>query len=229
MLLRRQYSQTVKLIITQFRITMAAIDPSAEPEFSGTATGDSAVRATLKLVRQPMDMEDDEASEGDSDEDDFLQTLLNGVGSEDEHSSSDEEKNGGPSDPTKTKKARKEAAIEQLKKALLEDDNDDMDVDGTGGTNGIVAQADKGKVKATGNEQDDSEEDDSEDLEIEEFVLCTLDPSKVRSTKPKQMYGALADLFYRTTSNRLTSQLVKMNVFFSKYQARTLSILLAIT
>ena len=208
---------------------MAAIDPSAEPEFSGTATGDSAVRATLKLVRQPMDVEDDEASEGDSDEDDFLQNLLNGVGSEDEGSSSDEEKNGGPSDPAKTKKARKEAALEQLKKALREDNDDDMDVDGIGGTNGTVVKADKGKIKATGNEQDGSGDDDSEDLEIEEFVLCTLDPSKVRSTNPKQMRGVLADLLRRTTSNHLISQLVKMNVFFSRCQGRTLSTLPAIT
>ena len=217
---------------------MAAIDPSAEPEFSGTATSDSAVRATLKLVRQPMDMEDDEDDEdeddeedeeGDSDEDNILRTLLNGALSEVEHSSSDEEKNGGPSDPAKTKKARKEAAFEQLKKALAEDRAESMDVDGAKGTNGIGAKADKGKVKATGNEPDDSEEGDSEDLEIEEFVICTLDPSKVRCTNSSYMHGGLADLCPRTTSNRLISQLVKMNVFFSKCPGRTLSTLPAIT
>lgn len=166
---------------------MAAIDPTAAPELSGTAGEHMPPRATLKLIRQPLESNDSSDSDVDSEEEAFLNKMLNGVGSDedDEESSDDEEeKNGGPSDPAKSKKARKEAAVEQLKKAFAENDSedDDMDVDGAGGINGVVSKLKKGKAKATGNEDkddDDEEDEDSEDLEVEEFVLCTLDPEKV--------------------------------------------------
>ena len=156
---------------------MAAIDPSARPQHTGTANGDAPARATLKIIRQPFGVDDeDDDSEGDSDEEDYLNALLGGAGEEDDESSSDdEEKNGGPSDPTKTEKARKEAAVEQLKKALAESNGDDeMELDLANGTSVAIS---KGKAKATDEDEDD--EDDEEDLDIEEFVICTLDPSKV--------------------------------------------------
>ena len=155
---------------------MAAIDPSAEPEHS--EGGNAQPRATLKLIRAPLiDMDDDEDSEFDPEE---MDAML--ASDEDGEESSDEEANGGPSDPAKSKKARKAAAVRQLIKELGED----MDVD----------EAPKGKGKGKGKmidisedfddddeeEEDDDEEDsddDEEDFEPEEFVLCTLDPSKV--------------------------------------------------
>ncbi|MCJ1473350.1 peptidylprolyl isomerase fpr4 [Lambiella insularis] len=164
-----------------FRITMAAIDPSAEPEYTGTVDSSAPIRATLKLIRQPYDPEDEEGSEGDSEDQHYLNALLNGEGSEDDdESSSDEEKNGGPSDPSKSKKARKEAAVEQLKAALAEDDGEDeMEVEGVNGIKGDASKLTKGKAKAIGDGNEDSDEEgDSEDIEIEEFVLCTLDPTK---------------------------------------------------
>ena len=160
---------------------MAAIDPSAAPEHTGITADGALARATLKLIRQPIGMGDETDSDEDSNEDNYLQKLLDGVDSDEDEenpSTDDEEKNGGPSDPSKSKKARKAAAVEQLKKALAENAiEDDMEVDGP---NGVVSKSHKGKGKASGDE-DSSEEDDedSEDLEVEEFVLCTLDPEKV--------------------------------------------------
>ncbi len=160
---------------------MAAIDPSAPPQADDTTNGDVPARATLKLIRQPLS-DDEDDSEGDFDEEDYLNALLeNGASEDDEDESSEdeEEKNGGPSDPSKSKKARKETAVEQLKKAI-EDANaedEDMDVDEPNGVNGVVSKLKKGKAKATGDEESDDEE--GEDLDIEEFVICTLDPSKV--------------------------------------------------
>ena len=156
---------------------MAAIDPSAEPEFSGSAIDGSTPRATLKLIRQPIssgdysdDDDDDDDDDEESEEDVRLKALLNGDIS-DESSSGDEEVNGGPSDPSKSKKARREAALESLKNALeTQGSDEEMSVDGAEGV-----KLNKGKGVATG-EEDDSSEGDSEDVEVEEFVLCTLDP-----------------------------------------------------
>ncbi len=208
---------------------MAAIDPSAEAEYSGMANGDGPVRATLKLIRQPIGP-DDEDSEDDSEDDDYMDALLNGDASEeddDESSSDDEEKNGGPSDPSKSRKARRQAAVEQLKKALAEDgSDDDIDMDGTNGLNGTLTKLDKGKAKATGGEdEDDSDEGDSEDLEVEEFVICTLDPTQV-CYSPRRS-PTLTYTMTSITNSLLTSLSGKMSVFSSKCLARIRSISLA--
>ncbi|SLM39952.1 fk506-binding protein [Lasallia pustulata] len=156
---------------------MAAIDPTAPPQHTGTANGDAPPRATLKIIRQPPGLDDE-----DDDSKDYLSALLGGADREDdeedeESSSDDEEKNGGPSDPTKTKKARKEAAVEQLKKALAEsNDDDEMELELANGTSGANS---KGKAKATDDNDDDEDDDeDDEEPELEEFVICTLDPTK---------------------------------------------------
>lgn len=149
---------------------MAALDPTAQPEFVGNAQEGSTPRATLKLIRQPYD------PEGDSDDEDadHLDALLNGADSEDEDDSEDEEPNGGPSDPSKSKKARTEAAMESLKKALAEADDDGMELD--------KSAKNKGKAKVTDLDDISDSEGDSEDIEMEEFVLCTLDPNQVSGT-----------------------------------------------
>jgi len=153
-----------------FRITMAAIDPS-EPADADAAVAGVAPRATLKLIRQPDGSEDDEDSE------EYMRALLAESDSEDE-SESDEEENGGPSDPAKSKKARKAAALQQLMDTLGAASDEEME-DAPNGANGKISK--KGKDKATSDDEEESEEDsddDSEDIEVEEFVLCTLDTEK---------------------------------------------------
>ncbi|KAK4695424.1 FK506-binding nuclear protein, partial [Lecanoromycetidae sp. Uapishka_2] len=173
-----------------FRITMAAIDPTAKPEHTGTANGDTPVRATLKMVYDPSGPgEGDDDSEGSDDEENYLNALLEGRESDDEEdeetSSDDEETNGGPSDPSKTKKARKEAAMKELIDALAEQNESDdvMDVDTSAGANGTKTKSkpDKGKARALigDSEDEDSEEDSDDSLDgMEELVVCTLDPEK---------------------------------------------------
>ena len=171
---------------------MAAIDPSAPPEHTGSVNGDAPARATLKVVYDPSGPEEDESEDSDE-KDDYLRKLLASADgdSEDEDdeddeesSSDDEEANGGPSDPSKTKKARKEAAVQEMMKALAEqnDSDDEMDIDGLPSANGISKKVNKGKGKATDEDlEDDASEVDSEDVEgLEELVLCTLDPEKVK-------------------------------------------------
>ncbi|CAD6568413.1 MAG: peptidylprolyl isomerase fpr4 [Alectoria sarmentosa] len=175
-----------------FRITMAAIDPSAAPEHTGTVNGDTKSRATLKLVYDSNPGQDSDSDEGSDEEEEYLKALLAGRESEDqdedeESSSDDDEKNGGPSDPSKTKKARKEAAMQQMMKALAETDNDsedEMNVDESPKVNGLSkkSKANKGKGKALAEDLQDESlgEDDTEDSMdgMEEVVVCTLDPEK---------------------------------------------------
>jgi FK506-binding nuclear protein len=152
---------------------MAAIDPTAMPQIDPENT---AVRSTLKLIREPAD-EDDDSDDEDFDDIEAIKARLSGVISDDEDedmSDDDEdsadEKNGGPSDPAKTKQARKEALIKALQGAL--DEEMELD-DAPNGVNGVKS---KGKGKAV----DDESSSDEEELdgEMEEFVICTLDPEK---------------------------------------------------
>ena len=172
---------------------MAAIDPSAAPEHAGTINGDTKPRATLKLVYDTNPGQDSDSDEGSDEEEEYLKALLAGRESEDEDeddesSSDDEEKNGGPSDPSKTKKARKEAAMLQMMKAIAEaqgDSEDEMDVDESPQVNGLSKKttANKGKGKAVAGDSEDESigEDDTEDSMdgMEEVVVCTLDPETV--------------------------------------------------
>ena len=174
---------------------MAAIDPSAAPEHTGTLNGDTKSRATLKLVydANPGQDSDFDSDEGSDEEEDYLKALLAGRESEDEDedeepSSDDEEENGGPSDPSKTKKARKEAAMQQLMEALetQNENEDEMEVHKSAKVNGVIKQSKvnngKGKGKATAEDlEDENLEDDTEDSidGMEEVVVCTLDPEKV--------------------------------------------------
>ena len=174
---------------------MAAIDPSAAPERTGTLDGDTRPRATLKLVYDTNPGED--SDEESDEEDEQLRALLAGRDSEnededDESSSDDEEKNGGPSDPSKTKKARKEAAMLQMMKALAEAQDDsetEMNVDESPQTNGAskTLKANKGKGKAIAEDSEDEslgEIDTGDSMDgMEEVVVCTLDPEKVGNHK----------------------------------------------
>lgn len=174
-----------------FRITMAAIDPTQKPEFAEGADVSVTPRATLKILRQQV--EDD-----DEDDEDYMQQLIGGGSDseDDSEESSDEEANGGPSDPAKSKKARKEAALKQLMESLAEDESDEEMADATNG----LAKAKKGKSKATDEEESDEEEsDDGEDIEIEEFVLCTLDPEKNYQQPIDITIGENEAVFFKVT------------------------------
>ena len=159
---------------------MAAIDPSAAPK--AKKNSDLPPRATLKIIFDPEGPD----SEDEDDEEDMDDEQLGLMGEdEDESSSDDEDTNGGPSDPAKSKKARREAAAEQIKKALEKNDPDsdeEMDVDSLPKTNGLVSKKKKGKAKAS-EKDEESESDDGDDEEpslgVEELVLCTLDGNKV--------------------------------------------------
>ena len=155
----------------QIRITMAAIDPTAAPETDGQGNLPSVPRSTLKIYKANLD-------DDDEDEDDYLQSLLGGADDDDDEEESDEEEaNGGPSDPAKSKKARREAAIKKLLEATQEDSDDEME---DAKPNGAKS---KGKAKASDDDEEESEEDDDEDeeLNMEEFVVCTLDTERVSS------------------------------------------------
>lgn len=145
---------------------MAALDPTAEAE---EVDGENVQpRATLRLIRAPlMDMDDEDDSEFDPDEMDAM------LASDEDGESSDEE--AGPSDPAKSKKARKAAAVKQLKKELAEEmELDDAPKKGKGKQLDISED-----FEDDDEDEDDEDESDDEDFEPEEFVLCTLDPTKV--------------------------------------------------
>ncbi|KAF9701521.1 hypothetical protein EKO04_001154 [Ascochyta lentis] len=159
-----------------FRITMAAIDPSAEPQIDQEH---KVPRATLRIIRVPMDLddeddEDDEDFDGEDVESIIAKLRAGGVAlpeeDEDSEEDSEEEANGGPSDKAKSKKAKEAALKKKIAQELAEDE---MEIDAVNGKG-------KGKISA-GEDSDeddlDDDEDDEED-EIEEFVLCTLDPER---------------------------------------------------
>jgi FK506-binding nuclear protein len=162
---------------------MAAIDPSAPAQ---TDEENQVLRATLKLIRVPMDFDSDEEDDEDYDPEDIeaIAARLREAGALPEESSdeddSENEKNGGPSDPVKSKKAKQAALTKKLQEAL---EADEMEIDSSA-TNGVKGKA-KGKAKITDAEisdedDEDDDEDDEDDEEPEEFVLCTLNPENVR-------------------------------------------------
>ncbi|KAL8683510.1 MAG: hypothetical protein Q9186_000550 [Xanthomendoza sp. 1 TL-2023] len=168
---------------------MAAIDPTAAPEHTGLANGDAPPRATLKLIYDRNNLIDDDESDDGSDDQDYLKALMEGRESdeededdeddEDESSSDDEDVNGGPSDPAKSRKARKQAAAEQLMKALAEAVSDDeMEIDGINGLSAKKRNKGKGKAMSESEEEHSEEEDGEDGADMEEVVVCTLDPQK---------------------------------------------------
>jgi FK506-binding nuclear protein len=165
-------------LLNQFRITMAAIDPTDSAAID-QPSGGAVPRATLKLIRQSIESNEDD-SEDDEDDDDYMRALL--AGSEPDSDDSGEETNGGPSDPTKSKKAQKQAALMELLQSVDKGSDDEME-DVPNGANGVKADK-KGKAKASSDEQGDEDisDSDEEDLEVEEFVICTLDPEKVSAS-----------------------------------------------
>ncbi|KAL2785225.1 hypothetical protein BJX66DRAFT_329437 [Aspergillus keveii] len=148
-----------------FRVSMAAIDPDETPDFEDDST--RRPRATLKIVRPPpgLDLDDDE------DDDDYEDE-------EDEDSDDDEELNGGPSDKEKARKLRAAAALKEMEEAIMEEamEEDDSEDDGEFDLKAAISKLVKGKAPATDDDDEDDESD--EGLELDEMVICTLDPER---------------------------------------------------
>lgn len=159
----------------QFRITMAAVDPTQEPEADGEGNVPAVPRSTLRLVKRAFPGLDDEDDDDEVD-DEYLRALLAG---DDDESDSDEEANGGPSDPAKSKKQKQAEAIKKLiESAQAESDEDEEMEDAKPKSKG------KGKGKAVEEDSDEDDEDDDSDLDsegadLENFVICTLDTERV--------------------------------------------------
>ncbi|KAL7945881.1 hypothetical protein V8C42DRAFT_321832 [Trichoderma barbatum] len=163
-----------------FRITMAALDPTQEPELDDSKSAPSVPRSTLRLIKRAFPGYDED--EDDELDDEYMSALLGN--SDDE----DDEANGGPSDPAKAKKQKQAAAIKKLLEATNGEDSEDEEMEDAEakGKKGKKAQG-KGKGKAVKEEEEeededkedeDDEDDDSEGGDLENFVLCTLDTER---------------------------------------------------
>ncbi|PYH87601.1 kinase-like protein [Aspergillus ellipticus CBS 707.79] len=149
-----------------FRISMAAIDPDEAPEYEDGFDSNKRPRATLKLVRAPPGLDLDDEDEDDEDWEDDSE----------EDSEDDEEVNGGPSDKEKARKLKLAAARKELEEAMDEDDDEeDDDEEGEFDLKAAISKLIKGKGPAN---DDDSDDEDDEGLELDETVICTLDPEK---------------------------------------------------
>lgn len=170
---------------SQIRITMAAIDPTEEPEADEDGNVPAVPRATLKILKGRMSGDDDE-------DDSYLDGLLNGEYSdEDDEEDSDDETNGGPSDPAKSKKARQEAAIMKLIAAAQKDEDSDEEME-EGTANGTKSKKGKEKASDEDDDEDSEESDDEDEAGLEEFVVCTLDTERV-SLPPTECCDPLDD------------------------------------
>lgn len=131
---------------------MAAIDPTEELDEEDK--GKKPPRATLKLIRAPNDF----PIIGDDSDDD------------------DEAVNGELSGPSKIEEAKNKSVPNGAPENESEEDIEDDDI----ARKALLSNLLKGKAPATGDEEDD--EDDSLDIEgndLEETVICTLEPEKV--------------------------------------------------
>ncbi|KAI9832818.1 MAG: peptidylprolyl isomerase fpr4 [Phylliscum demangeonii] len=153
---------------SNIHITMAAIDPSAEPELGDANGSADSPKATLKILCQFRDYDDDSSDEGTVHVDAFK-----GLGN---LSDEDEDRNGGPSDRAKATKGKNQKGIAHLQKAGdKEDDQKPVGSPVLNGPNAALSKKALGKAKAT-EAPDDSDSDAQEDSDIHEFVVCTLDP-----------------------------------------------------
>lgn len=148
---------------------MAALDPTEAPEADEEGNIPDKPRATLKLVRQRNPDLDEEL------DDEYLEALMGGS-DDDEDDSDDDEANGGPSDPSKSRKAKAEAALQKLITAAQAEESDDEMVDAGSKRNG---KPKKGKKPAVPSDDEEDESDDEDSIELEEFVICTLDTERV--------------------------------------------------
>ena len=151
---------------------MAAVDPDEEPDLEDSDPS-KRPRATLKIVRPPPGLEFDESDDEDEDEDEDEDDS-------EEDSEDDEEVNGGPSDKEKARKLKQAAALKDMEDAM-EDDDDEEDDDNEFELKAAISKLVKGKGPAT----DDDEDDESDEgLDLDETVVCTLNPESVSHCRP---------------------------------------------
>ncbi|KJZ77858.1 hypothetical protein HIM_02495 [Hirsutella minnesotensis 3608] len=162
-----------------FRITMAALDPTAEPEADQDGNVPNVPRSTLRLIKRAFPgLDDDEDDEVD---DEYMRAML-AASDDDDEDDDEDEPNGGPSDPAKAKKQKQAAAIKKLLEAAQEEDDEEMEDAKPNGTKG--KNKGKGKAKAVESdeeeedEEDDSDDDSEEGADLENFVVCTLDTER---------------------------------------------------
>lgn len=167
-----------------FRITMAALDPTDNPEPDYNGEIPAIPRSTLRLVKRVFPALDDD--EDDEIDDEYMKALL-ARSDDDENEESDEEANGGPSNPAKVKKQKQAAAIKALMDATAQDEDEDMadakpnGVKGKGkGKGKAVQEVDKDEDEESDEDEDDEDDDDesSEGDDLENFVVCTLDTER---------------------------------------------------
>ncbi len=190
---------------------MAAIDPSAEPELEDP-DDKRPPRATLKLVRVPDAMFDDD----DSDDEDFDLEDVEDDSDEDEA----EEVNGGPSE----KKSKVKSGDDDEEMEDEDDEEDDAEDDAKAMAQlAKIIKSVKGKGKALDGEEDADDEDDEDDesLEMDEVVICTLDPEKVCCLPIN--FTRMLTSHARTTSKRSILWSVKVKKSSSRSLALTLS------
>ncbi|KAF9879033.1 FKBP-type peptidyl-prolyl cis-trans isomerase [Colletotrichum karsti] len=159
-----------------FRITMAAIDPTEAPEADSEGNIPAVPRSTLRLVKQRLG--DEGADEDDDEIDEEYMKALIAANDDDEDSDDDEEPNGGPSDPSKSKKQRQADALKKLIEAAEAEEDSDEEMDDAK-PNGKASKKGKGKASDEDDDEDDEDEsDDEEGLDLENFVVCTLDTER---------------------------------------------------
>ncbi|QUC18331.1 uncharacterized protein UV8b_02572 [Ustilaginoidea virens] len=191
-----------------FRITMAALDPTAQPEADEEGNVPSVPRSTLRLVKRAFPGLDEDEDEDDEIDDEYMKAML--AASDDDDDDEEEEANGGPSDPAKAKKQKQAAAIKALLEATQDKDDDDDEEMEDAKPNGAKSKdkskdkskvkpkdeakdkskgkgKGKGKANAVEEEEEDDEEDDEDEDEddqsdegadLENFVVCTLDTER---------------------------------------------------
>ncbi|KAF7545386.1 hypothetical protein G7Z17_g9209 [Cylindrodendrum hubeiense] len=157
-----------------FRITMAAVDPTEEPEADADGNVPSVPRSTLRLVKRAFPGLDDEDDEVD---DEYMKALL-AASEDDDEDDEDEEANGGPSDPTKSKKQKQAAAIKKLIEASQESSDEEMADAKPNGKSKGKAKAVKEDEEEDDDEEEDSDDDSEEGADLENFVICTLDTER---------------------------------------------------
>ncbi|PMB66070.1 FK506-binding protein 4 [Beauveria bassiana] len=128
-----------------FRITMAAVDPTEEPEADEEGNIPKIPRSTLRLVKRAFPgLDEDEDDEMD---DEYLKALL--AASDDDDEDDEEEENGGPSDPAKSKNDELDDVADPR---VTELDSEDEDAPQ------LVDTTKKGKNKRTAEEAENLDE-----------------------------------------------------------------------
>lgn len=165
-------SPAVADIPATFRVTMAALDPTAKPK-----DPKQPLRSTLKIMRRPLQNPDFDTDETDSDSD----TDSNSDSDSETESDLEEEvqpvngkkgsKKGGP--PASDKKASKASKAAEGNEDEEEEDDDDED--------------------------DLSFQDD--EYEIEEFTICTLDTERNYQQPLDIVIGEDEECFFKVVGN----------------------------